>query len=156
MKLNVGCGSNKIKGYINIDSLKQNKPDLVLDIVRDQFPYKKESVSEILFFHCIEHIQKKYHRKILLEFNRILKLDGKLLISFPEFWYCAKLWKENANGMREFWEATLYGRQLYPGDFHVCAMSTDELTELLYQCGFGDVESFQEPDEVFNTVVTCA
>jgi len=154
MKLNLGCGSTKIKGYINIDVEKSCKPDLVFDFTRKNLPYKIESVDEILFFHCIEHIRKKYHRKILLDCARVLKLGGKIYISYPNFWECAQRWHENTGGLKDFWEATLYGRQLYESDFHVCAMNPDELTNLLYECGFRDIVSKPESEEIYNTITT--
>ena len=151
-KLNLGCGFNKIPGYVNIDGERACKPDLVLDIVKKPLPFKKETISEVLFFHCIEHIRKEYHGKVLNEVYRVLKSGGNLIISYPNFWECAWRWKENIAGKRSFWEATLFGRQLYPGDYHVCAMDPGELTELLYQCGFYKISSRAEPDEVFNTI----
>lgn len=156
LKLNLGCGDNKIPGYINIDSEKSCKPDLILDIAKRVLPYKRDSVDEILMFHCIEHLKKQFHRKILLDMNRILKPAAKLYLSYPNFWECAKLWYENKTGDRRFWEATLYGRQLYPGDTHVCVMNPDELAALLYECGFKDVISFPEPSQNFNTVTVAA
>ena len=152
IRLNIGCGTSKIKGYINIDSEKSCKPDLIWDITRRKLPYRVESVDEIIFFHCIEHIQKSKHRRILSEFNRVLKIGCKLYISYPNFWECALRWKENTGGQRKFWEATLYGRQLYDSDYHVCAMSPDELTLLLYECGYDSIENRAEPDQPFNTV----
>lgn len=154
IKLNLGCGSNKIKGFINIDTEPDCKPDLVLDIINKSLPYKDDTVDEILFFHCIEHIRKPLHRRVLMEMNRVLKPDADLYISYPNFWECAKRWKSNANGQRTFWEATLYGRQLYPADYHVCAIDPDELILLLYECGFKNAISYPEPKESYNTVTT--
>lgn len=152
VKLNLGCGSNKINGYINIDSASQCKPDLILDFRCHALPYKKNSVDEVLLFHTIEHIEKRLHPKIFLEISRVLKSGCKLYVSYPNFWECAKNWRLNINGQRKFWEATLYGRQLYKGDYHVCIMNPDELASLLYECGFKNVISFPESRQEFNTI----
>ena len=151
-KLNVGCGSNKIKGYINIDGEASCKPDLILDITRKKLPYEDNSINEIVMFHCLEHISKRFHSKVLLEFARVLKQGGSLIVSYPNFWECAQRWYANTYGERTFWEATIYGRQLYPGDSHVCIVDPDELTELLCSCGFDGVYNFPEPDELYNSV----
>lgn len=156
LKLNIGCGDSKIDGYINIDAERKCKPDIVLDITEEQLPHKANTVDEILFFHCIEHIRKLLHRKILLEFYRVLKNDSKLYITYPNFWECAQRWHANSSGRREFWEATLFGRQLYSGDYHVCAMSPEYLTALLYECGFEVLISKPEPDEAYNTMTIAA
>lgn len=155
LKLNLGCGLNKLEGYINIDANREYEPDRACDFVKRKLPFRKESVSEILLFHTIEHIQKAYHRPLLMELARVLEKGGELYISYPNFWECAKRWHENSRGLKHFWEATLYGRQLSKYDYHVCAMDSDELTELLYECGFGNVVSQPEPKEDYNTITTC-
>lgn len=152
MKLNVGCGNNKIDGYINIDTEESCAPDLVHNLLKGPLPYEDGSVEEILFFHCIEHVQKGYHDLILQEFYRLLKGGGTLLISYPNFWECAQRWKQNTDGNRKFWEATLYGRQLYESDFHVCAMDPGELADLLMYIGFEGIVSTPEPSEPFNSI----
>lgn len=154
LKLNLGSGSNKIPGYTNIDSEKLCKPDLVFDFTKKRLPYPTSSVSEILLFHCLEHIEKSRHYGLFKDFSRVLKQGGKLYVSYPNFAECAKRWIDNTSGKRSFWEATIYGRQLYPGDYHVCIVDPDELALLLADCGFDKVESRPEPDEAYNTITT--
>ena len=80
VKLNVGCGHNKLDNYINIDINEiGNEPDVAVDI-RIGLPFPDNSIQEILFFHTIEHIEEKYHFKILAEFHRVLKFDGIIYI----------------------------------------------------------------------------
>jgi SAM-dependent methyltransferase len=152
IKLNIGCGSNKIAGFINIDTEESCKPDFIHNILEAPLPFKDGEVDEIVFFHCIEHIQKRYHQSVLEEFNRALKPHGKLYISYPNFWECAQRWKQNFAGQKKFWEATLYGRQLYETDYHVCAMDPDELADLLCIVGFTDISSYPELGEPFNSI----
>lgn len=152
MKLNIGCGSNKIEGYINIDTEESCQPDLIHDLMEKPLPYEDGTVEEILFFHCIEHIRKVLHQTILTEFQRVLTPSGRLYISYPNFWECAQRWKNNTGGERKFWEATLYGRQLYPADYHVAAMDPVELTDLLGKCGFTGMLSTPEVGETYNTI----
>lgn len=152
LKLNIGCGENKIKGFVNIDGEKSCNPDIVHNFVKKPLPYKSNVVDEIVFFHTIEHIQKKFHHIILSEMYRILKPGGKLYISYPNFWECAQRWKQNYLGQKRFWEATLFGRQLYKLDHHVCAMDPDELEIHLKNQGYTNVVSKPEPVELYNTV----
>lgn len=152
VKLNLGCGDTKISGYINIDAEKTCKPDLVLDLKRQNLPYKKDTVDEVIMFHTIEHIEKRLHGRVLTEIARVLKPTARLYLSYPNFWECAKRWCEAVGDKRTWWEATLYGRQLYKGDYHVCIMEPDELTNLLYECGFKGMVSYPEQNEPFNSV----
>ena len=151
MKLNYGCGETKLAGYINIDIEESVKPDLVLDLRKKQFPYEANTVETIQCIHNLEHIEQKFWAQILSEFWRVLQPGGELMLAYPEFEKCAHNFLENYQGQRDFWRATLYGRQLYPGDYHVVPMVTTEVEDLLEDCGFHDIQSAPEPLRDYNT-----
>jgi ubiquinone/menaquinone biosynthesis C-methylase UbiE len=155
MKLNLGAGENKLPGFINIDIEKSCKPDVVCNFVFEPLPYRANSIEEVTFFHCIEHIQKKLHRQVLLNIWRVLKPGGKLYISYPEFIKCVENWKKNYKGLKEFWEATIFGRQLYPSDTHVCIMNTPDFIEELKSIGYKDIITVPELVNKFNTSIYC-
>jgi len=156
MKLNLGCGSQKIKGYVNIDVEKKCRPDLVCDFIKKPLPYKPESVDQVLLFHTIEHIQRRYHRLLLWQIWRILKPGREFLIAFPEFRRCFQNWSINKDGQKQFWEATMFGRQAYPSDHHVVPMDTVDFTQTLLEMGFENIVAIPEdaPNE-FNTIISC-
>lgn len=154
LKLNLGCGSIKLKGYVNIDVEKSCKPDMVANFVSEQLRYANNSISEIVFFHTIEHIQKRFHKRILAECWRILKPVGRLILSYPEFLKCVDNWKKNYRGKKEFWEATIFGRQFYLSDYHISLMHTPDVREVLQDCGFVDIVHKSEVDEPYNSIVT--
>ena len=155
VRLNLGCGSNKIEGCINIDIEKSCKPDLVHDFTKNALPYDDKSVEEVYLFHTIEHISKRYHNAMFDEIFRVLRIGGKFYISYPEFTKCVSNWLENKYGKREFWEATIYGRQLYPSDFHVCILDPSGLAMRLEASGFMDIMHKPEPLEPYNTITVC-
>lgn len=154
IKLNIGSGASKLEGFVNIDSWAAGNPDLVLDITKSTLPYQNEVVDEIVFFHCIEHIPEKIHDQILNEFFRVLKPEGFVIISYPEFLKCADAYRNNLRGQRDFFKATIYGRQAHEGDFHVTLMDTPFFLNRLRRLGFviDKVTNEPEPNE-FNTVV---
>ena len=152
LKLNIGCGSNKINGYINIDTEESCKPDLVHNILDGPLPYEDGSVDEIAFFHCIEHVRKCYHELILREFRRVLKVGARLYISYPHFLCCVEQWKQATGEKKRFFEYTIYGRQLYPSDYHVAIMDPDELTETLTKVGYKNIIHTPELCESYNYI----
>lgn len=153
IKLNIGCGENKIKGFINIDGFLDSA-DLKHDIIKNgPLPYADNSIDDIVMFHCIEHIEKKYHDFVLGEFYRLLKPGGDLVISFPEFKVCADNWIKNYKDNRKFWEATIFGRQKHPGDFHISLMDSITFKDQLEKNGFRDIYSTPEPAQLHNTVI---
>lgn len=151
LRINYGCGETKLDKFLNIDIEKSCDPDIVCDLRFEPFPIKGGVASLVQCIHNIEHIEIKYWPKIFYEFWRVLKPGGKLYLAYPEFEKCAKNFIENHQGLREFWRWTLYGRQLYPGDFHVVPMVTSDVIDMLSQCGFYAIKTTPEPQMEYNT-----
>jgi ubiquinone/menaquinone biosynthesis C-methylase UbiE len=56
MKLNLGSGSKRIPGYLNIDNDAGSKPDFVIDLEKDKLPFEDSSVDSIIAHHILEHL----------------------------------------------------------------------------------------------------
>jgi len=151
LKINIGAGETKLKGFVNIDGQRSTKPDLVLDIVKEKLPYKHGEVDVIYMLHCIEHIQEKFHLRILLEFHRVLKMGGILVLAYPEFEKCVDRYLNNYKGQRDFYKMTIFGRQSWPGDFHVCPINSAEMRNLVQVAGFTQTKLIYEeaPDDAY-------
>jgi SAM-dependent methyltransferase len=74
LKVNFGCGTNKIPGW--------NNHDKDVDITK-RLPYADNSVSFIFAEHCIEHVSYYEAVNFLKECVRILKPGGMIRISVP-------------------------------------------------------------------------
>lgn len=155
MKLNIGCGETKFEGYINVDLEESTKPDLLLDLRKQPFPYENESVEEIICSHNIEHVELRFWNQIFIEFHRVLKVGGELILAYPEFAECAKNFMTNHKGMKDYWRATLYGRQLYPGDYHITPVETRELINILKMHGFREFKVVDDREGPHYKVMNC-
>lgn len=127
---------------------KSCEPDILWNFDKG-LPFPDDFVDEINLFHVIEHIQEKKHLPLLKEFFRVLKNNGSVYISYPEFVVCARNYINNVQGIRDFWKATIFGRQLYPSDYHVTLMDSRGFYNLLDDAGFKNIviteESKEEP-----------
>lgn len=81
-KLNIGCGNNPLVGYINIDKSKKSKADKIIDLEKGKLPYKTNSISEIIAFHVLEHIQNII--PLMNECYRVLSTNGRIYIQVPQ------------------------------------------------------------------------
>jgi predicted SAM-dependent methyltransferase len=156
MILNIGCGEHLLLDVVNIDCVSNEiaKPDLVCDIRKERLPYEDETVDEVWMIHSLEHIEFYYWDIIFKEVARVLKPNGVYLLSYPEFSECAKRFINNAGGDRHFWRKTLYGRQLYPSDYHVVPMHSPDVKEMLETYKFYRVSYQPESErEPFNTIL---
>jgi len=84
MKLNLGCGNEKIKGYLNCDISKEVKPDKIVNLEK-KLPFKNNSIDEIITNHTLEHIEKFI--PLMEEFYRISKPGAIIKIRVPYFAY---------------------------------------------------------------------
>ncbi|MCA9405159.1 MAG: methyltransferase domain-containing protein [Candidatus Omnitrophica bacterium] len=84
MKLHLGCGTKKLNGWINIDSVKACQPDVVCDISQP-LPYEDQSADEVLAEDLLEHFDKYLRFVVFYEWTRVLKIGGRITIQVPDF-----------------------------------------------------------------------
>ena len=85
VKLNLGCGSKKLDGYINIDKYDTYNPDIIHDLEKFPYPFEDNSINEILLSHVLEHIGQNpdIFNSIIKEFYRICVHGAKIDIRVP-------------------------------------------------------------------------
>lgn len=89
MKLHLGCGTNYMPGWVNID-FDAPKADLKADL-RQALPYGTASGRLIFNEHFIEHITREEGLAFLKECRRVLKPGGILRVSTPDLrWIVAQ------------------------------------------------------------------
>ena len=107
--LNLGCGNDYKKGWVNIDAdLYKNikKLDLKCDLSRD-IPFEDNSVDYIFNEHFLEHLSAKEGLEFLKECRRVLKPGGVLRISMPDLENAVKMYFDS--NWREKTPASMYG-----------------------------------------------
>lgn len=78
--LDLGCANAK-HGTVNLDGNPFYKPDIVAEM--HSTPFKDEAFDECILSHVIEHSEEA--TKLMLEVRRILKTDGVVHITVPNF-----------------------------------------------------------------------
>ena len=89
LKLDFGCGPNKKEGFIGVDSIQfDGKVDVVMNVVRDKWPWKDESVEEANASHFYEHLTAQERVHFCNELYRILITGGKCQVIVPHWASC--------------------------------------------------------------------
>lgn len=83
MKLNLGCGSQILDGWVNVD--KFGTPDLAWDLETFPWPWADNAVDEILLSHVLEHLGQRpeIFIAIMRELYRICRDGATLHIRVP-------------------------------------------------------------------------
>lgn len=81
MRLHLGCGRNILKGWTNVDALNFGQ-EFIVDLNKP-WPFKDNSVSEILCEDVLEHLDSEEH--FLKEMDRVLCLGGIARLRVPHF-----------------------------------------------------------------------
>jgi len=74
-RLNLGCGSFKKPGFLNVDMVPEVEPDLILDLDSLPYPFPDNHFELIEAFHVLEHLQDPF--QAIAEMYRIAKPGGQ-------------------------------------------------------------------------------
>lgn len=82
MKLNIGCGYNKMEGFFNIDKAKEVNPDKVVDIEKG-LPFEDNSVEYIYCKQVLQHVSPCKLSFVIDEIIRVSKNKAILELIVP-------------------------------------------------------------------------
>jgi len=157
VKLNLGCGVQLVKGFINIDKyltleqLKSKKRQYANAVVPKgakfiqadaaNLPFANNSVDYVESIDMIEHMPTKKVIKVFMEIYRVLKPGGKLKMMTNDFDSMAKIWLKymtkpgfTEDHYYEFSEI-LYGNQVGPGEYHTSPFNPMVMNSFIVSVG---------------------
>ena len=142
-KLHLGCGTNYIKGWINID-LDSKLADKKLDLTKG-LPYSEGSVSHIYSEHFIEHLSYVDFKKLLFDCYRVLIKGGVVRFSTPNLkWIVDCYITNNLEGCKEHAWCPETACRMINDNFskwgHKYIYDREELTICFLEAGFSDIK----------------
>ena len=133
MKLNLGCGQLKFRGFENVDY-----PEVDL---RKPLPYADESVDEILMIHVLEHLGKDEAIRCLTECKRIMRAGGRLMVEVPDIYRCFRVARSTDELASYVYGDPANSRNGNILEYHRWAWCQRTLTDCMLKVGFPRVDS---------------
>jgi len=178
LKLNLGCGRDVLRGYVNVDL--EDPCDLKLDLSKIPWPWETCSVDEILMLDFLEHFSYRKTDSILQETWRVLKTGCFVDIQVPDFEHCSMAALDTFQYLCNFCGASgkamvpdergnkvcrcgktsydiadaaikrLYGGQDRIGNWHFNAFTKQMLEHKLKLAGFGEFSFLEKHHQWIN------
>ncbi|PKM98777.1 MAG: hypothetical protein CVU79_01655 [Elusimicrobia bacterium HGW-Elusimicrobia-3] len=133
MKLNIGCGYNRLEGWLNVD----NNPDSAADTLMEAHDLRLESASaeEVKALQLVEHLGFFKAKYFLSECWRVLKPGGTLTLETPDIEKTFSVFLAGDAAAREAALGWVYGPET-AGMGHAYCFPKELLAELLAEAGF--------------------
>lgn len=141
INLHLGCGLVNHPSFINIDCLPAPHIHYIRNI-NNLSPFKDNSVDLIYACHCLEHFPFRKIPQVLTEWFRVLKKDGILRLSVPNFDLILDIYKNNGNKIINI-VGPLMGGQVDKFDFHHTVFNQLSLEQILKDTGFKNIKKWQ-------------
>lgn len=154
-RLHIGCGDNRLNGWLNSDWHPSSPEVLHLDACVT-FPFSAEAFDYVFSEHMIEHISYAQGKDMLRECFRVLKPMGKLRVATPDLKFLIELYALTKSKRQEEyirWATDIYitGCSGYEDTFvinnfvrnwgHQFIYDEKVLRDSLQQAGFSDITS---------------
>jgi hypothetical protein len=147
IKFNMGCGRDRIDGYLGVD-MHSDTADIKQDIMKLDLP--EQCADEIFASHVIEHIPQHRAPKVLEKWLATLKDGGMLVMETPDLAGLCKDYLEQDGADQHMTAMCIYGAHvdritpetqekgaLSP---HLWGYTPKSLTDLCTAVGFKDIK----------------
>lgn len=139
LKLNLGCGTNYIPGFIHIDVREFDHIDFVSEVNKLEM-FHSGQVDLIYASHVLEHFKRDETESVLKEWYRVLKENGILRLAVPDFESIVNIYMKNKDIDQIM--GLLHGRQDYEYNIHYRSFDFFSLSKLLKKIGFKKVSKY--------------
>lgn len=145
MKLNIGCGSRRLPGYIGCDVTEGPEVDVVAQA--DKIPLADGCAEEVLAVHLLEHLPRWGVAEALAEWKRLLVPGGMLVLELPNLVKCCENYlsgrMRGGKHPDQLARFGIYGDPRLQNKWmlHAWGYSPEEVIQILTEAGFeGAVE----------------
>tara|TARA_Y100000310_G_C20677803_1_gene814097 strand:- start:888 stop:1457 length:570 start_codon:yes stop_codon:yes gene_type:complete len=149
IKLHLGCSHRYLRGYIHVDKDKGEHIDYNVNI-NDLNMFSDDSVDEIYTCGTFEYFDREEAPTVLKEWLRVLKTNGILRVSVPDFESIIKVYLKNGKDVdKRGILGPLFGKWpiVNASDkdmilYHKTVYDFKSLVRMLSDAGFYDIKNY--------------
>lgn len=151
MRINFGCGRQVLDGFYNVDAAVNPRaprpPELVHAVeftpegeVANPLPLPDACADELHAMHVLEHVYAWEALALVLEWKRLLKVGGLLVLELPNLTWAARHVLDGRDDQMAMWP--LYGDPQHKDPFmcHRWAYTRESCAALLTRAGFWQIQ----------------
>lgn len=133
IRLNLGCGYNRLEGWLNADASPYSAADRLMEA--QDLDFGNSSVEEVKALQLVEHLGFFRTKYFLSECWRVLKPGGRLTLETPDVDGTFRAYLAGGHAEKEAALGWLFGPES-PGMHHLYCFPRELLAELLEEAGF--------------------
>jgi SAM-dependent methyltransferase len=145
LRLNIGCGPNRLPGEVGVDLHPTGGADIIADLC--SLPIDDDSADFVRLDHVLEHLPARTAVRALLEAKRVLRSGGSIRVGVPDLAATCRAYVEAETLADKAWILRqLYGSQAHDGEYHQAGWDKETLADLLRACGFVGIVVSDDPE----------
>lgn len=139
VKLDLGAGSKHNEGYLRVGL--ESDHDVVTDLRR--LPFPDDYADEAMAIHVVEHFHLWDVVPTLIEWRRVLKPGGLLVLELPDLMKCCRAFVRDAGASprNSLWGMFGDSKHQDPLMLHKWGYTPDTLAALMREAGFVKVKN---------------
>lgn len=139
--LHIGCGEIDSPEFVNVDAQPYPHVHVVKNDITDLPMFDTGTVDLVYMCHILEHLSLSDLSATLIEMHRVLKPDGVLRVSVPDFDYVIDIYEDTGRQIQAIM-APLLGSHRNAYDIHHIVFNREWLSAQLKQAGFSLVREW--------------
>jgi predicted SAM-dependent methyltransferase len=137
INIHLGCGNISSPEFINVDSRVFPHVHHVHNV--ENLPMFRDGFADLIYAsHVLEHISMLKLEAVLSEWKRVLKPNGILRLSVPDFERIIEIYNNNNKNIEYIW-MPLLGGQDYKNNSHYSVFNFSFIKKLLIEVGFSEI-----------------
>jgi len=148
-RLNLGCGFDRLEGFLNVDNFPESKPDLLLNIEATPWVLPTGHFEYVLIKHVLEHVGADFptFMRVMQELYRVCANGAEVEIHVPH--YRHETWWSDPTHVRAFTALTFRMMSRRQNDEWVAKRANYTMLAHLMSVDFEIVEAVNVYDPVW-------